>query len=198
MKVLYLLESDKRVLPVSGRWPVAANDMKTKELRLILEHISHQEDENRILIAIDEREWEIDAVRQEYTGGEDCTIIDARIGLGRMDLQLRPSILRRMKRAGSAAPATDQENPCNMGKQDQTWCKTPRMESQRTAPSSGVLSRIGGWLGIGRRSFCGEGDGVLTSQTNVPSALSLLAFGIPPAREANQQEACRKSQRDRD
>jgi len=33
---------------------------------------------------------------------------------------------------------------------------------------------------------------------NVPSDLSLLAFGMPPAREADQQEACRKSRRDRD
>jgi len=33
---------------------------------------------------------------------------------------------------------------------------------------------------------------------NVPHHLSLLAFGIPPAREADQQEACRKSRRDRD
>jgi hypothetical protein len=33
---------------------------------------------------------------------------------------------------------------------------------------------------------------------NVPSDLSLLAFGIPSAREADQQEACRKSRRDRD
>ena len=34
--------------------------------------------------------------------------------------------------------------------------------------------------------------------SNVPSDLSLLAFGIFPAREADQQEVCRKSRRDRD
>jgi hypothetical protein len=33
---------------------------------------------------------------------------------------------------------------------------------------------------------------------NVSSDLSLLAFGTVPAREADQQELCRKSRRDRD
>jgi len=33
---------------------------------------------------------------------------------------------------------------------------------------------------------------------NVPSDLSLLAFGTVPGREADQQELCRKSRRDRD
>ena len=33
---------------------------------------------------------------------------------------------------------------------------------------------------------------------NVPSDLSLLAFGTVPAREADLQELCRKSRRDRD
>jgi len=33
---------------------------------------------------------------------------------------------------------------------------------------------------------------------NVPSDLSLPAFGTVPAREADQQELCRKSRRDRD
>lgn len=40
--------------------------------------------------------------------------------------------------------------------------------------------------------------GSLHHVSNVPSDLSLLAFGTVPAREADQQELCRKSRRDRD
>lgn len=72
--------------------------MKVSKLRAILENLADLEDDNRVLIAVDGREWEIESVSQEYTGGQErCLVIDARIGSGRTDLQKRPSKGHRKK-----------------------------------------------------------------------------------------------------
>lgn len=160
--------------------------MKTKELRAILENLSRQEDDHRIMIAVDGREWDIESVTQEYNAGnEDCLVIDARTGAGRRDLLRRSSTEHYSQMKDSPAPAIDQGSRSSMGETDQTLCKTLRTESQTTILSQGVLSRIQRWLGIGRLSYVGGVGKNLNSQTNV--------LGHPAARRKPEfkLEACR-------
>jgi hypothetical protein len=129
--------------------------MITKELREILNSVADLEDGHRILIAVDGREWEIDGVRLEYTGDEDCTVIEAKTG-DHKDLHLRSSTTRCIQRGERLAPVVDQGSQSKKDAQDRIPCKTALHELKTSPHSQGVLSRILQWFGIGGLSYAGD------------------------------------------
>jgi len=155
--------------------------------------VAESEDNNRVLIPIDRSEWEVDSVLQEFRGGNECcTVMDAKIGSDRSDLQSRPSKGHRteMKRA-SPAFSFSLRIPRSTDGTNQTPDKIHQESSKTRLRIAAGLSRIAGWFEIGRRSLCGEGDGVLASQS---IDVGTTVAGAPPSRSRHAESPHRAPQ----